>query len=76
MTNQRLNDLEKRCMVLESQVASIAAFACAMLDGHPQKDVIQTRWGNHLGPAMLGLLKTTGSRSGRRLPRFLRGCTP
>ena len=47
-----IGNLKARVMILESHVAALAAFACAMLDSHPQRDVIETRWGKHLGPAL------------------------
>ena len=51
-TAEDIGALQARCMILESRVAALAAFASALLKEHPQRDQIQTRWANHLGPAL------------------------
>lgn len=47
-----IGELKARCAALEARVASLAAFAAAMLEAHPRRDELQTRWANHLGPAI------------------------
>lgn len=53
--HRAIGELKARCMMLESRVAALAAFACAMLEGNPRCDELQTRWGKHLGPALEAL---------------------
>jgi hypothetical protein len=44
--------LKAQCMILESRVAALAAFVAALLKDHPQRDQLQTRWAEYLGPAL------------------------
>ena len=49
-----LTHLLARCMYLESQVAALAAFACAAIEvSGSKRDELETRWTKHLGPAMI-----------------------
>lgn len=59
MTDQRLDDLEKRCLELEARTAALTAFATAVLESHPQRDAMETRWVNQLGPALHEFLGAT-----------------
>lgn len=47
-----LGQLKARCMILESRMASLAAFTAALLKDHPARDQLQTRWADYLGPAL------------------------
>lgn len=44
--------LRARCMILESRLTALTAFVAALLKDHPQRDQLQTRWADYLGPAM------------------------
>ena len=44
--------LQARCMILESRMTALTAFVAALLKNHPQRDQLQTRWADYLGPAM------------------------
>ncbi len=50
--HKSIGSLKARCMILESRVASLTALACALLESHPSRDIIQTQWAKHLGPAL------------------------
>lgn len=50
--HRSIGELKARCMILESRVAALTAFACALLESNPRRDELQTRWANHLGPAV------------------------
>lgn len=52
LAHREIGELKARCMMLESRVSALAAFACALLDSNPRKDELQTRWSKHLGPAL------------------------
>jgi hypothetical protein len=45
-----IGELKARCMILESRMSALAAFACALLQSHPSRDIIQTQWANTLAP--------------------------
>ena len=49
---QAIRKLTARCTVLDARVAALTAFAAAVLKDHPQRDLIQTRWSEYLGPAL------------------------
>lgn len=51
-TSFLIGTLKARCMILESQMAALTAFTCAILETHPRRDEMQTRWSKHLGPAL------------------------
>ena len=44
--------LQARCMILESRLAALTAFVAALLKDHPQRDQLQTRRADYLGPAL------------------------
>ena len=50
--HKSIGELKARCMFLESRVAALTAFACAILEPNAKRDELQTRWANHLGPAV------------------------
>ncbi len=42
--HQLIGDLQARCTALEARLASLTAFSAAMLEFHPQRDVLLTKW--------------------------------
>ena len=50
--HSEIGELKARCIILESRVASLTAFAAALLKDHLARDQIQTRWADYLGPAI------------------------
>lgn len=69
MTNPTLNEnvaplslgeLQAKVHIMEARVASLIAFATAVVDSHPQKDILRTRWAKELDPA-LGYFATPGA---------------
>ncbi|MGE4240338.1 hypothetical protein [Ramlibacter sp.] len=54
-TADAIGALTARCEALDARVAAMAAFAAAVLKDHPHRDLLQTRWGDYLGPALLDL---------------------
>lgn len=50
---QKIGDLKARCDILEARVAALIAFTAAILQDHPRRDLLQTRWANAIGPALL-----------------------
>lgn len=74
--SREIGELKARCMLLESKMAALAAFACAILEAHPQQDQLQTRWANHLGPAMdhfLGTLDEPEKTAVTLIPGWVHG---
>lgn len=51
-SHAEIGELKAKCLILESRVAALSAFACAVLQSNPQRDIIQTQWAKHLGPAL------------------------
>ena len=51
-TNHAIRTLTSHCTVLDARVAALTALAAALLKDHPQRDLIQTRWSEYLGPAL------------------------
>jgi hypothetical protein len=47
-----IGKLKAKCEILEARVASLTAFTCALIESHPSKDVLLTKWANNLGPAL------------------------
>ena len=44
--------LKAKCDALNARVTALTAFACAVLESHPAKDILLTQWADNLGPAM------------------------
>lgn len=47
-----IGELKAKITLQESRIAALVAIACSLLEGHPQRDVIETRLLKHLGPSL------------------------
>lgn len=47
-----LGELQAKVHLMEARVASLIAFATAVVDSHPQKDILRTRWAMEVDPAL------------------------
>ncbi len=65
--------LAARCDILAARVAALTAFACALMETHPKRDELSTRWANNLGPALesLATLNDDGIQFGATIPAWV-----
>lgn len=47
-----LGELQAKVQLQEARIASLIAFASAVVESHPHKDVLLTRWANEIGPSL------------------------
>lgn len=47
-----LAELQTKVHEMEARVASLIAFTAAVVESHPQKDILVTRWMNEVDPSL------------------------
>lgn len=70
-----LGELKAKITLQESRIAALVAIACSLLEGHPQRDVVETRWSKNLGPALqrFGQLDDEGIKAASGLAGWVSG---
>lgn len=48
-----LGELQAKVHLMEARVASLIAFTVAVVESHPQKDILMTRWMNAVEPTLI-----------------------
>lgn len=48
-----LAELQAKVHYMEATVASLIAFTAAVVESHPQKDILMTRWVNAVEPSLI-----------------------